>query len=1051
MKTLSFADSSIFGRSVVVSASAGSGKTFTLTVFVLLALGRIEARPFEIIATTFSEAAAADLRERLLRPLDLLASLSLGAWQKILPLDSSFRADPDSLGISDRLKKSIEELKETVPYFGRQPWMDSASSAQAFWKRTRREAELMQVATIHSLANGLLRKGNDTIERIFEADHPALLRVLRQAMRDVADVPEDHPNFEASNALLNWADRQWQTLSESHDGHLDALGHFGGKSAEAARLYLQRALDEAQTAIRPFVNDPLLAKNIGGKTSRFFDADKLLPLPPHGSPFSGQIHWAERQSNAIDRPSHNLQDYYSDGFKQAFQTLSAAASAWEAWISAILAAALERFEEFKSERGIATFGDMVRSALVGLKNGSIEPPRPKLLLVDEYQDTSQAQDALLSALGAEKIVRVGDAKQAIYGFRGGNSDLLLGHIESGGESAFRLASNFRSAPPIVEIANTFVKKIWPAKDAAFKGMEADQVPLAKGDCRVGAVFVASKSKGTDLPSLSSWIAALSSESGWEEAFDNNSGDASASTRALLLRQRTKLPDLLLRLKKEGIQPYVLAKEGFWDSPGIRLVMAGLEAAAHPSRPLPCAILLRHLIGLSDSELHRLMPIRGIDNLDSEKIPIEKRPAIAWLQSIRTSSSQEFAASLLAQGNLLAAMASLDAHGAMEPARARRNLAGFLAMLQDCPANPGTAFAILDEWRNGKEQGDLPSSGYDADLIIQTVHGSKGLEYDNVVLPLLNNRIGGAKKGHIATSPDDGSLLFAWKLGNEPGEAYQKIVEMVEARQRRDDLNLFYVAITRAKKRLCLLIQAPEKENSEKEMSEAQKKRAKTRVEAETKEQKPHFSWAQMGKELTASHQDLAELEAPPPAAKPRQLCQPVLNRPKHEMQLFESTSALDASDLSSPEYNAENLRARHEGEAMHAYIQNLLVRWEDAEAFDQLLNTPPDLPNAKENALRFLDSFESRGWRSLRRRTELNLEGAAAGGGKGRADLVVWDSGCIHIIDFKNIHKLTAENLETFSRQLNRYASAMGNEGNPIRCWLALLKSGDWREVAVNP
>ena len=99
-----------------------------------------------------------------------------------------------------------------------------------------------------------------------------------------------------------------------------------------------------------------------------------------------------------------------------------------------------------------------------LKTHGLETPAPKLLLVDEYQDTSKVQDAFLEALGAERMVRVGDVKQAIYGFRGGDPDLLRDRLAAAGEGAFRLASNFRSTPEIVTLANTYVDQVWPQLD-----------------------------------------------------------------------------------------------------------------------------------------------------------------------------------------------------------------------------------------------------------------------------------------------------------------------------------------------------------------------------------------------------------------------------------------------------------------------------------------------------------------------------------------------------------------------------------------------------------
>jgi ATP-dependent exoDNAse (exonuclease V) beta subunit len=363
------------------------------------------------------------------------------------------------------------------------------------------------------------------------------------------------------------------------------------------------------------------------------------------------------------------------------------------------------------------------------------------------------------------------------------------------------------------------------------------------------------------------------------------------------------------------------------------------------------------------------------------------------------------------------------------------MAGFLAMLQEQPANPATAFSSLDEQRGGPQRGDLPALSQEADLIIQTVHGSKGLEYDDVILPLLRNKGKGIRKGRMLTNPGTLLPMLAWKLGMEPGEKYQMISSLTESQQRRDDLNLFYVALTRAKRRLCLLVQAP--------LAEKPNEGGKERENA-------HSSWAQLGEELYGSHSGLQELVDPPNISVPTRRELPIPERASAPL----SPSASPAPDVQRfGEGHADNLHARQEGEEMHAYLQDLLVRWEDAEALARVLHSPPSIPNAKENAMRFLDAFEARGWRHLRRRTEMDLRGASQSGGKGRADLVVWDKECTHIIDFKHVHKLDRESRDAYTQQLARYAAAVrkqtASQGSAIRGWLVLLKSGEWVEMVV--
>ena len=135
---------------------------------------------------------------------------------------------------------------------------------------------------------------------------------------------------------------------------------------------------------------------------------------------------------------------------------------------------------------------------------------------------------------------------------------------------------------------------------------------------------------------------------------------------------------------------------------------------------------------------------------------------------------------------------------------------------------------------------------------------------------------------------------------------------------------------------------------------------------------------------------------------------------------------------------------------MHAFLRDLLVRWEAPESFHACLAAPPKVPNARANATRFLEQFQDRGWRPLRRRTELPLAGAAATGAEGQADLVVWDRDRIHILDFKHSTDFSEEDLVGYRAQLRRYAHALrAREGLPVDAWLVAVKSGKWVAVPV--
>lgn len=1056
MKNLELNDPRLLDQSLVVSASAGSGKTFTLTVLVCAILGAGKARPYEILATTFSEAAASDLRERLLRPLDLLASLDEESWSMLLPLlenPLALKAMLLEVALTPRLAKSRGEVLKAAGMWGHHAWMDSARAAQAFWRKTRREAELMPVSTLHSLALRLLKKGEGAPDTILDAAHPALLRLLRQTLREHFELPAGHPDELAARALRRWIERRWEQLSGAHDGHRDALGELEPDDPAEHREAFFEALTQAERAFAPFVADPSLAVDKTNRYVKNFKPSNLLGLPGPDAESLLRLRWAMRQSKVL---GGDLAGYYSDDFRDAYAALEPVADAWEAWLRSLLVSALQDFETRKSRHGMGTFGDLVRKALQALELGSLKPPAMKYLLVDEYQDTSRAQDAFLGYLRAAHIIRVGDVKQAIYGFRGGDPQLLRDHLAAVGSGACRLPSNFRCAAPIVSLANRYVEELWPQLDPGAGELDGHQETADDSATPVGLVRVQSSAKGSCLDEMSPWIQALSVESGWAlletDGLVGQEEKSVRPSRALLLEARTKLPVLLRRLKEGGVKPYVIAKDGFWDSPGVRLLMTALEAVAHPGRARPCAVLLRNLVGLTDGEMTALLALPqdasslrkglpGLGQLDPERLPASYQDSARWLLSLRQASTQGLAAAMLAQGELLRQLGAQSVHGAMESLRARRNLAGFISLLMELPDNPAVAFAALEELRLGVARGDMPASASGADLVIQTAHGSKGLEYDDVILPLLHRRARSLVSGDIHTHPETRELRLAWKFGSHPGAAYRALKPVVEGRQRRDSLNLLYVALTRAKRRLCLLLQDVPKPKSRKEPL--------TPLEAK--------SWAEWGAFLAEVHLEMKPLlgEAPAGRLEGESLDASRTEKPKPGRWISEcGQRVLPLLDqgMGGEEDPAGVSKVRQEGVEMHEYLRDLLLRWEDREAFEARLACPPEISQARENSLRFLERFEAKGWRYLRRRTEYPLAGAGEGGGEGRADLVVWDheKACIHLLDFKHCRRFSAMELETYQRQLQRYATAVkARFGCLVHAWLVPLKGEEWVAMAL--
>ena len=103
-------------RSLVVSASAGSGKTFALVSLVLGFLGR-GGRAVDVVATTFGREAAADLRARILLPLDQLA-----AWEEVV-WGEALVALAEGLETWDRWLEALDPPVRSEIAVAARPWL----------------------------------------------------------------------------------------------------------------------------------------------------------------------------------------------------------------------------------------------------------------------------------------------------------------------------------------------------------------------------------------------------------------------------------------------------------------------------------------------------------------------------------------------------------------------------------------------------------------------------------------------------------------------------------------------------------------------------------------------------------------------------------------------------------------------------------------------------------------------------------------------------------------------------------------------------------------
>jgi ATP-dependent exoDNAse (exonuclease V) beta subunit len=421
----------------VVSASAGSGKTWRLTQELSAALLDGSARPEGVVAITYTVKAAGELASRIRARLLAEGRADLAA-----------RVRDGYLGTIHSVCQRL--LREFSLEAGLSPWLEPIPEAE--------RRRLFDVA-LSSVLRGREGRLNELQRRLsMDGWKGPLLQIVDAARANGMGPAALRQSAAESRAglarLLGPATLDGATylarLTAAHAKLQRKLNELAGgtvaddrKRAAKGRL-VGAAL--ARGAMPPWKDQVQLAAMVGGRKFAGFSDDLVALVAQHRS-------CAAFQEDVL-------------GMQEALFDLGAQA--------------IGLFVAEKAGAGVVDFGDMLAQArdLLALPavRGALGA-RLDLVLVDEFQDTSPLQLAVVGALGeiARRSVWVGDRKQAIFAFQGSDPALMTAALDQalGGRPPTILGRSWRSRPPLVELCSElFAAALRP------RGWPEDQVRLA---------------------------------------------------------------------------------------------------------------------------------------------------------------------------------------------------------------------------------------------------------------------------------------------------------------------------------------------------------------------------------------------------------------------------------------------------------------------------------------------------------------------------------------------------------------------------------------------
>lgn len=804
------------GTNILLSAAAGSGKT---TVLVARVLELVESGATDVdrmLIVTFTRAASSDMRAKLSRALNERAAAG----------DARCRAQQLLLE-----RASISTLHGFCSDFLRVHF-ESAGVDPAFRVLDDAESRRMRDEALDAAVEEAYAAPTEAFSALDYARGPKGVRAMAECLLHAL---EERPDPE-----------EWLHRACAPDETMRAA--WVAELVSAARADVERALLLTRLAL----NHPDCNANYAPALEK--DAEELrrmLALEGYDELFRALNDFKQaapgrkRDAGAIGDEVKKLRANAKSALEKialrglelgvAFRDAEALAPQMRA-LGQITLRARALYEERKGEVAGLSYSDLEHRTLRALSDPSVAAElREKYdyIFVDEYQDTSDVQDALMKRIArGDNLFMVGDVKQSIYRFRQAEPRLFLEkYADYGagrGGALLPLTMNFRSRPNILRFVNRVFERAMQGGDSeivydALARLNAGNPELAGGEVEIHLLESSEGAADEALAELKTCEREALFIAGRIRALMAEDPSLRYRDFAVLTRaKRNVLGPMATVLLQQGIPAFADGSEAFYDSVEILLALSLLKLVANLRSDVELIGVLRSpVVGLTANQLAQI-------RIAHPEVPfVDAALACAQGEGETARALKDFF-TLLEGWRLRAlctdlgvlARAVIDESGLYDcmgalPAGPQRQ--ANLNLLADNAAQfdqnvSGSLTRFLKHTEKLQARGD----GDDAHLLgenenvvrLMTVHKSKGLEFPVVFGAAMNRRYASRAASDVLSAHRDlglGCLYCDPALASRRKTLPQAaIVERARREDRAEELRVLYVLLTRARDRLELV-------------------------------------------------------------------------------------------------------------------------------------------------------------------------------------------------------------------------------------------------------
>lgn len=823
-----------YDKSLCVDAGAGSGKTSVLVDRILYLLEHRHATLDQIVAITFTDKAAAEMKERLRSECRTKAA----------------EDNPDTLTFWRRVERQIESARiSTIHSFCMGLLKEHALSLKKdpdFGILTEPESHLLRLEVIEQTVHALLESDTPAVFRLAtEFRQSELFDILRRMLNErsvLARIAEEHDVASPEGLLADWdrmveahEDQQNTTLAKSPlfmnaARELKALAGRGSDPKERRELLRCSLIVELDRAIR-------------ATSSK--DRERAITAICELNAIGGsKKKWTSE--DAYDRVRDILRDLKAAIASQCIAPINCELTTHAAGLTVDLFSlyrhVAESLEEAKQLRNAYDFDDLITQTLQVLRNnqlgeGSVRARVARairFLLIDEFQDTDSVQLEIARLLagvkGGPQLFIVGDAKQSIYYFRGAEVEVFRSAREAA-EEIIRMDQNFRSLPDVLSFVNDFF-----TRSGLLKDVEDPYGPMGwhraeEGGCHIEVLIPelrddakAADYRDAEAALLANRILAMCAGPSPVRVYDKARAalrDASFGDVAILLRSFSDVYRYERALRMAGVPYSVVSGTGFYERQEVLDLRNLLTVLSDPWNEMALLAVLRGPVGaLSDDALVQLsgFPSRGnglaaavygdasTGDAEQDERLAHVRALLADLGELRDLPLDTLVHRVLDRSELEAVVLGqfLGVQRAMN-LRKVANLASTFARTQNATLASFVRY-LGDVASTAIREGEADLAADAGNVVtVMTVHKSKGLEFPIVAVADMGRDVRGGNRGSLAHHR---TLGIALKVTDDQGERvsppiYQCIDQRKTSEELAEQARVLYVAMTRARDFLLL--------------------------------------------------------------------------------------------------------------------------------------------------------------------------------------------------------------------------------------------------------